>query len=259
MLTVLMCFCLWSGYPDKDNAIAENQQTQRGGKEHSAPSGNSVSQNAVPCIICQNQAPQNTGDSKPLWQKPEWLNIGLTATYTVLTVGALIAVYRQNRSIQRIERAILIPVWENMVHLNPESKKGPSHSFEWNFVNCGKTPAFIDEIVGHMILVDSIDALPPNPKYGKPVPYLGDPIIHQEKMKNERYSPMKDEREFSIIEAEYRSGKKVLFAYGFVRYRDIFDRKHETRFGLQYKAWPEFNHEYDGFVVGGPKKYNRFK
>lgn len=69
---------------------------------------------------------------------------------------------------------------------------------------------------------------------------------------------MKDPRTFQIIEEEYRSGKKILFAYGFIVYKDIFGARHQTRFGLRYRADTQFNHTYDGFFIDGPKAYNKY-
>jgi len=50
----------------------------------------------------------------------------------------------------------------------------------------------------------------------------------------------------------------TLFVRGRVVYDDIFGKKHETRYGLRYRAAPTFNHEYDRFVIDGPKAYNRY-
>jgi hypothetical protein len=55
-------------------------------------------------------------------------------------------------------------------------------------------------------------------------------------------------------ENEIATGKKFLWAYGFVRYRDIFKRRFEMRFCHRYepKLMPT-----GGFVVAGPTHFNR--
>jgi hypothetical protein len=57
---------------------------------------------------------------------------------------------------------------------------------------------------------------------------------------------------------EIRAGREVLFVSGYVRYRDVFGRNHETRYGLRYRAAEVWNRDYDGFLVGGPKRYNNY-
>jgi hypothetical protein len=198
-------------------------------------------------------------ESAPTWKDPEWLVVYVTVAYTLISGFTLVVIYRQNRSIQNTERAVLIPTWDNLIHLNPEAPNGTvSHCFQWNFQNCGKTPGFIRELQGNLILLNSLNDLSRKPRYDKRIAFQGDPVIPGKSLEIGFYSPMKDARPYQTIEDDFRKNAKILFAYGFVRYQDIFGRTHETRFGLRYQARESFDPTMDHFTVDGPKAYNRY-
>jgi hypothetical protein len=196
---------------------------------------------------------------KPKRGDPQWWSVWVNFALALTTFGTLLYLRGQIRAIRNIERAFLVPMFDNVVHHNPEAENGVlSHCFQWSFKNCGKTPAFLREVVGHMVVVDSLEKLPKNPDYRKPVTFIGDPLIGGESMTRNFYSPMDDKRDFQAIEAEYRSRKRVLFAYGMVKYDDMFGKHHETRFGARYSISPYSIRE-DEFVIDGPTSYNRYK
>ncbi len=68
---------------------------------------------------------------------------------------------------------------------------------------------------------------------------------------------MKDSRDSSIIEDEYRTGGKILYAFGMVLYEDIYGNTHQTRFGVRFTGKELFSME-DEFVVDGPRMYNKY-
>jgi|GEM_PF-5031474 len=195
--------------------------------------------------------------------EPAWLTVWLTAAYVLVSLGTLLAIFRQNRSIQKTERAVLVPVWDNFVHLShePPPTDGPQrmhHTFNVDFRNCGKTPAFIRGITAEIMLIPSVKSLPRRPRYGPLVQFAGDPVVPNATTDYPFSSPIKDSRSFEEIESEHRKGNGVLFVRGRVIYDDIFGKRHETRYGLRYRAAPTFSHEYDCFVIDGPKAYNRY-
>lgn len=193
-----------------------------------------------------------------------WIMPTITGIYTVATICMLFVIYGQIRSIRRTERAFLIPVWDNLVHIShPEGPPvdGPiemHHTFNVDFRNCGKTPAFIRGITAELRLIRSLEALPRIPKYGSLVPFYGDPVEAGKVTNFPFASEIKDTRPFQEIDAEIRAGKSVLFVVGKVRYDDAFGKSHETRYGLRYRVAPSFDHQYDAFVYAGPKKYNEY-
>jgi hypothetical protein len=198
--------------------------------------------------------------SKPKRGDPQWWSVWVNGAIALTTFGTLLYLRGQIGAIRNIERAFLVPVWENVVWQNPEAENGvPSHCFQWKFKNCGKTPAFLREVVAHMVILDSLDELPKNPDYSGRVEYMGDPLIGGEMMTRNFYSPLKnDPRDFEAIQEEYRIGAKVLFAYGMVRYDDMFGNSHETRFGVKYNVSP-YSILRNEFLIDGPKRYNRYR
>jgi hypothetical protein len=255
-----MCvvFCLWQGAPAKQLHPDDFTQSP-------APSQNAIKPTPAPVIYPirdrqnDNKPIDKCPESGSIWRDPQWLAVCVTAIYTLFSGFTLFAVFRQNRSIQNTERAVLVPSWDNLVHLNPEAAPGKlAHCFQWNFQNCRKTPGFIRELQGTLILLESMADLPRRPKYDKRISFQSDPLIPGKMMETMIYSPLDDSREYQAIEVEFRKNGKILFAYGFVRYEDIFGRMHETRFGLRYAASEAFRPSEDHFVVAGPKAYNQY-
>ena len=175
----------------------------------------------------------------------------------------LMAIFFQYQSIKRAERAYLIPFWDNFVHIShnrPSTNGVPirmRHTFNVDFQNCGKTPAFIKGVSAEIFLIDSITSLPPKPHYGTLVKFFGDPIPANAKTDYPFSSPIADDRPFEEIEKEFRTGGKTLFVRGVVVYEDIFRNRHETRYGLRYVANSTTSSE-DHFVADGPPKYNDY-
>lgn len=127
----------------------------------------------------------------------------------------------------------------------------------WNARNTGKSPVFlIERCVSFVALKDMAD-LPDIPVYPAPVSIQDEPVI-PDKKSDPFWEELKTDLPFLEIEPAYRSGRIVLYAYGYVRYHDIYKREHVTRFGLQYFAAPHPRHEYDRFRMGGPPKYNEY-
>jgi hypothetical protein len=224
MTSALLCLLLWAAEADKQAA---------------AP---------IPCAIQHAANP---------WIEPSVL---VAAAYTLVSLGMWFAIFRQNRSIQNTERAVLIPIWDNFVHLNPEARNNGklSHCFTVAFKNCGKTPAFIREHGAKMMLVPSVESLPTKPRHRKGVSFRGDPVVPNE-TSIEMYSPLDDSRSYEEIDASIRRGTEVLYVSGFVRYDDAFGRAHETRYGLRYLAdsdGPRISS--DQWLADGPKTYNRY-
>jgi hypothetical protein len=61
-------------------------------------------------------------------------------------IGSLIALRNQLKAVRRIERAILIPVWEQEIWLSPETDGETKHTFQWKYKNEGKTAGFLRDL-----------------------------------------------------------------------------------------------------------------
>jgi hypothetical protein len=198
---------------------------------------------------------------KPKRSDPQWWSVGVNGVIAFTAFGTLLYLSAQIRAIRNTERAFLIPVWENLITWRASNDDPVTHCFQWKFRNCGKTPAFLREAVGKILIVETIDQLPKNPDYSGFVIYKGDPLIANEAMARNFISHMDDNRDFQAIEDEYRNGygggPKILFAYGMVRYDDMFRRRHETRFGLRFTI-SQYSITEDEFVIDGPDSYNKY-
>jgi hypothetical protein len=209
------------------------------------------SKSTTPDTYYEHQPP------KPKGSDPQWWSIGVNGVIALTTFGTLLYLRGQIRAIRNTERAFLIPVWEDSIGWRSRNDDPLRHCLQWKFKNCGKTPAFLREAVGKIVVVDTLDQIPKNPDYSGFVIYKGDPLVAGEEMTRNFISQMDDTRDFETIEDDYRKGSKVLFAYGMVRYDDMFGKRHETRFGLRFIISPYSVRE-DEFLIDGPDSYNKY-
>ncbi len=177
MRAAVLLLLLGQGVPQKYHPKPHAIQRQTKGdaqevKPLSAPVQNS--ENSDRCEL-------TTYKTREDYQPSQWWIIGITAIYTIGSLVTLGLIWKQNRSIQNTERAVLIPIWERWPRI-AQGVNRESHSFEWKFKNCGKTPAFLKEVVAHLVLIDSLEDLPVVPDYSGAVTYNGDPLIPQQEM-----------------------------------------------------------------------------
>ncbi len=208
-----------------------------------------------------NQSPSSnstTYDKRNNSEPSGWWIIGITAIYTIGSIGTLWIIWSQNRSIQNTERAILVPMWEDFVHLTPEAEGDRKHTFLVNFKNWGKTPAFIRGHQSNIVLLRSLADLPKKPKYRSEVIYKGDPLVPLAMTERSFYALLDGEQDFDDIFDEYRLKGKILYAFGYIRYDDIYGTEHCTWYGLRYLAGKTFSRD-DGWMIAGPDSYNGYK
>jgi hypothetical protein len=197
--------------------------------------------------------------------------IGLIST-VALTIAGIIgirigvktlkAIQLQARAMMDADSPLCLIEWENFIHLNPEVPNGVlAHAFRWNFRNVGKSPAFVEKVATRFIVIKSLDELPHEPQYLPPVNLASssEPVLVGETLDRPIYMPVESKLSYAELETEHRSGKCILYAYGLVRYSDVYGREHETRFGLAYKSAPTPTREIDRFYLAGPQAYNRHR
>jgi hypothetical protein len=158
---------------------------------------------------------------------------------------------------------LVIIDWENMIHLSPITMEdidsgGPRemvHHFNWGVRNVGPTPAFITEISAKFVIVPTSKGIP-KMEYADAEPYVGEPLLTEPKPVGGMnfYARIADDRSYEEIETAHRSRKETLYAFGYVRFRDRYGKKHTTKFCLRYYAWKELRREVDGFGVAGIKQ-----
>jgi hypothetical protein len=193
------------------------------------------------------------------------IEIGLTCVIAIAAVsqglftGLQWTIYRHQL---KTSMPLVIIDWSNMVHVSPitaDAPDGPTemvHHFNWGIRNVGATPALIIERSSRFVIVPTSQGIP-KMKYAIPKPYVGEPLLPEFKPKDEGspwYTRLEDSRAFDEIETAYRSKKETLYAFGYVRFRDRYGKKHITKFCLRYYAGKELRFHYDGFGVVGQKE-----
>ncbi len=133
-----------------------------------------------------------------------------------------------------------------------------------SYTNYGKTPAFIVEVGYRFVTLPNLAALSPEPNYRNPnapvplvppKPDLGIPLLPN-KSTNPIAAPV--EPSSLLTQPEINNidkGEVVLYAYGFIEYRDVFDDPHETRWGYLFVVPAGFS-TYRGWQMAGPDAYN---
>jgi hypothetical protein len=123
------------------------------------------------------------------------------------------------------------------------------------FTNCGKTPARIIRIRAREEEIPNGQQLPEPPIYEgvgvSPARFDGTAFLPP----NASIQPIN----IGMVPAAFiaiRQGNPVLYLYGFVDYRDVYDRQWTTRFCFIYHIQSGFNPISEGFYVGGPAAYN---
>jgi hypothetical protein len=154
----------------------------------------------------------------------------------------------------------LHPLWEpgdpppsDSSFMNPFA-----HAFPAHIKNVGKTPARIHQVrIKYVILEKHPAALQGEPNFAD---VLAEPAFMLVPGDDTTIlallspSPILSKQQVAAI----RSQQAYLFGYGLVRYSDVYDRAHETRFGYIYH-FPQggmINFERNRFKRGGPESYN---
>ncbi len=208
--------------------------------------------------------PKNAGSSDS--SAPTWIIAG----FTCLT---FIVFCYQIKIIHDTERAwVLVTDFRKPVHLEWITVTPaifPREEFEWTIKNTGRTPARIIDIRLRFHCVSNINQLPPYPDYGDgkcmnlaSIPTDGTMIAQNDEWSiavffegpNGEPSAPTQEQMDSI-----RKRESFLVSCGSVTYKDVFDRKHETRFCYIYRTeMPKHPHTAitGWFSTGGPENYN---
>jgi hypothetical protein len=158
----------------------------------------------------------------------------------------------------------LYPAWEQGTPFtNPKSLTPPvHHQLGLVMKNAGKTPAQIDEFACRYIRIASMDELPNEPECGKYQSQGGHWVIPDDKY----YGTVDLETDNGVLYErhiqELKSRSSLLFVFGILKYRDVYENSRETRFGFHYEFPIPGTVAADGselvpcFRKAGPKTYN---
>jgi hypothetical protein len=114
-------------------------------------------------------------------------------------------------------------------------------------------------IFSRFIAVDKLSDLPEKTEYAiaNERSYDGEPLQPRAKGPNTVWFsvPLETTLSFEEMQEKHRSGRCVLYAYGYARYRDVWDNPHIARFGVVRIITDSITTDY--WMVAGPPAYNR--
>jgi hypothetical protein len=192
---------------------------------------------------------------------PGWLLVGVGFWAGLMALHTLRTIKRQanlmEATVQQIERQVIaqMDATNPIIIAIPENKvRYPRmFSFYWNPVNIGQTAGFIIETNTQFEAFASLDDIPKIPVYRKPFEWSQKPILPGKEGDGDGIGLItKTEMAVGKISKRVENREIRLFAYGRIKYRDIYQRNHETRFGFVW--FPEVTR----FEVGGPEQYNQY-
>jgi len=258
---------------DKDKSTSYKTQTKPPiGLGQKPPPYEPKTDNQAQCCQCPcgGGIPKVEITPNPLVVAPQpvdtWFKwyVGLTALIALFSGAAAGAAAIQARATQQKERAWLVADMERV----PDSLVQPPPSTETKFVtgiyrlactiqNKGSSPAWINEWAARLQVVPAQDdwtkELPTTPDYGEAtrVGDFGATMPPNAMLPITRFLDPQDA-------AAVERGERALYFYGFVKYRDAFRKRRETRFCFRLKvALGLTDPASRGFYIAGPREYNK--
>lgn len=118
--------------------------------------------------------------------------------------------------------------------------------------NCGKTVARITLAKARFLVLPDGQQLPAGPDYeGAGFHTLGATTLLPPDTPSQGLQPGISNLQLMPVYER----KATLWLYGFIDYRDINDRPHQTRFCFEYRVPGGFNPNLKGFYISGPEAY----
>lgn len=208
----------------------------------------------------QRQAARDQPPTEARWFDNEaeatWALVVVGILGTVAAICTLLIIRKQTKALMDADHAMVLIMWTDYAHVNPEKPTQLSHCFQWDVRNGGKSPAFIEKINSRLITLNKLEDLPRFPVYKSgPKDMVGklEPLL-PDKDYGRFYAPIESDIPYQDLEKACREKTCVLYAYGFIKYRDMYRRKHETRFGIVYNPKSTTR---DPWRIAGPRRYNR--
>ncbi len=108
-------------------------------------------------------------------------------------------------------------------------------AFPIQIKNVGLSPARIDSVAFRYRLLDNLADLAGDPEYPDAVPFNGWVLAPQDSIGYVAPLAQGDSIPAAELNQHVLDKTKVLFAYGSIKYRDIFNRNRETRISYAYE------------------------
>lgn len=191
---------------------------------------------------------QKARDEKPNHDWVNNINSFSTAVIAAFTVLMFVVVHRQDRAMKIAERAWIVS------DIGPPQPVGSIDTVQvkCKIMNNGRTPAWITAMGSSGQFVRSEQDLPTNPNYT-----LAKPFAHSGTVLTPNgYTETGISFETKRLELAEK-GEVILYFFGFVEYRDVFDQKHKTRYCYRLKPSQDLTSQTSlDFYIDGPEGYN---
>jgi hypothetical protein len=244
---------------------AHSQAKPASDHKTSEPSANQA-QPIVVYAISPKKSDQETADDKAKAGRDQAIKnreLALTLVMAIATiVQAFIGILQWfiYRNQLKTTMPLVVIDWENMIHLSPPVREIVAremvHHFHWGARNIGSTPAFITATSARFVLIPQGKGIP-KMAYAPPEPFIEEPLLTKDTFNEDGlilWAKIEDSRPFEQIEEAIRTKKETLYAFGYVRFRDRYGKRHESTFCLRYYPQPRFDHTGDGFGFAGIKQ-----
>jgi hypothetical protein len=154
-----------------------------------------------------------------------WLPFFINSVIALVGVVTAGVVVLQVRGLMLSQRAWILVVPDKFDPqrplYGPEMKKD-LRAFPMSIKNVGLSPARIDSVAFRYCVLSDLSTLPTEPNYPQAIPYNGWAVAPQDSVGH--IAPLEGGDDIPVLEYDQhiKNGTKVLFAYGCVKYRDIF-------------------------------------
>jgi hypothetical protein len=211
-----------------------------------------------------NRKPDENESRPPFW-------VDEVAAYSTLAIAfftlVTIAVFLyQTKTTRDVERAWVsaslakVPEQLDWVTLPPFG----NWKIRYSYKNSGRTPARVESILATFKCVPKLADMPEEPDYGacttiQEIPAKGWLIVPEDTFPmNITYVGKDGPNKMTQAEIDaVRKGEAILICYGIVKYRDAFNRSHETRFCHIYELTSTQPPYFGWFKMAGHPKYNQ--
>jgi hypothetical protein len=185
------------------------------------------------------------------------------AFFTLVTIAVFLYQTKTTRDVERAwVSAAVVKLPERLDWITLPSYG--SWTIRYSFKNSGRTPARVESILATFKCVPKLADMPKEPDYGEcssiqEIPAKGWLIVPEDTFPmNITFIGKDGPNKMSQAEIDaIRKGEAALICYGMVKYRDAFNRSHETRFCHVYELTNTQPPYFGWFKMAGHPKYNK--
>jgi hypothetical protein len=232
--------------PHKTDSTGTDAQRKEQVSSSSAKTESSQSEIDKPKL--QHNQPEGGETAKPVHGIIDLINAISTAIIAAFTIAMAVFIYNQDRTAKLTNRAWIVADMESPLPYEADK----TVRFACRLRNKGQTPAWIIDIGSRSAVFESEGQLPKIPQYDRAI-QTEEATVMTPDASLPQWFWLSSER-LRLVE----SGQLGYWVFGFIRYRDIFDEEHETRYCFFFKpALGGADPVTRDFYIGGPPKYNK--